>query len=238
MKPLFFTLLCLLWMPVALPATPLRDWQVYEAGVRDGIIARPEMELKLAPLVAAVSSFIVQDYDLAAGAWTFPVSGYGVSAFDRHDYKPAIRYGPEGKKGYDFFDGNKHGGHPAYDIFIRDRNRDTLDDLTGKPVDALAMTDAVVLSTHEGWAKGSPLRGGNYVWLYNPGENKFFYYAHLQRVLVKPGQRVRAGEAVGSIGRTGVLAARKRSRTHLHLMVLEYRDGKLVPYDYYRMLKT
>ena len=89
----------------------------------------------------------------------------------RRDFQPDAVYGPSGKKGYDFFDGNKHGGHPAYDIFIRDKNRDCLDDKTGKPVNALAMEDCAELSVNTGWSRGSAIRGGNYVWLYNPKDN-------------------------------------------------------------------
>ncbi len=64
-----------------------------------------------------------------------------------------------------------------------------------------------------------------------------FYYAHLDKVMVKPGQFLKAGEVVGTIGRTGVLAAKKDSPTHLHLMVLQYQDNKFKPYNYYANLK-
>jgi len=42
---------------------------------------------------------------------------------------------------------------------------------------------------------------------------------------------VQAGETLGRLGRTGLNAYKKRSPTHLHLMVLSYRQGEMVPYN-------
>ena len=77
--------------------------------------------------------------------------------------------------------------HHAHDIFVKDINYDCLNDATGEPYYALAMRPAVVLSVHEGWQPTSELTGGNYVWLYNPAEGIFLYYAHLDSIIVRPG---------------------------------------------------
>ena len=65
-------------------------------------------------------------------------------------------------KGYDYFDGNKHGGHPAHDIFIHDRNQDNIDDNTGRPVDILSVSNGVVIACEQDWNTDSDLRGGKY----------------------------------------------------------------------------
>jgi murein DD-endopeptidase MepM/ murein hydrolase activator NlpD len=61
--------------------------------------------------------------------------------------------------------------------------------------------------------------GGNAVWLNTPGIS--YYYAHLDRIAVRDGQRVRAGDILGYIGNTGNAGD---SPAHLHFGV--YRWGK------------
>lgn len=82
------------------------------------------------------------------------------------------------------------------------------------------------------------LRGGNYIWCYHPQQKLVTYYAHLRDVLVEPGQKVSAGDKLGTIGRTGFSAAPARSPTHLHLMVLKYINGEFQPYDFYKNLQN
>jgi murein DD-endopeptidase MepM/ murein hydrolase activator NlpD len=140
-------------------------------------------------------------------------------------------------KDYDWFDGNEHKGHPAYDIFVHDKNQDCIDDITLKPIEILAVTDAVVVSINKGWKKGSEIRGGNYIYLYNPYLNLFFYYAHLDSIFVEEGQCVKKGETIATLGRTGKNAIKKRSPTHLHFSILKYKNGKLIPIDWLNRFK-
>ena len=58
----------------------------------------------------------------------FPIAGYNALNIGGENGNGYIA------SGYDYFDGNKHGGHPAQDIFIHDSNQDCKDDLTQKPV--------------------------------------------------------------------------------------------------------
>ena len=138
---------------------------------------------------------------------------------------------------YDFFDGNRHGGHPAYDIFINekdkkiDKNNDGFIDSTNETVKAISVTQSIVISTNRGWHKGSDLRGGNYVWTYNPYLDMFFYYAHLNDIFVQRGQLLEQGQPIGNIGNTGRKAA--GTECHIHLMVLRYENNILMPIDYY-----
>lgn len=59
---------------------------------------------------------------------------------------------------------------------------------------------------------------GNYVGLAIPG-GRFVFYEHLQRgsIVVAPGQRVKAGQAIGRVGRSGV----NSSGPHLHFHVAD-----------------
>lgn len=124
-------------------------------------------------------------------------------------------------KGFDLFDMDVRGSHPAHDLFIRDKDKDNLDDDSFKPVDVLAFSSGVVLSSETAWYDGSERRGGNYIWIYDPCLDGIFYYAHNSKVLVGAGQWVEAGDKIGEVGRTGFNAIKERSPTHLHLMFLK-----------------
>jgi hypothetical protein len=125
-----------------------------------------------------------------------------------------------------------HGGHPAYDIFIRDKNQDSKDDLTVRYVSVIAPVDILILSTETAWDQGSEIRGGRYIWALDPVNDQLIYFAHLNDVLVKPGEFIKAGTEIGTVGRSGKNAFPPRSPSHLHLMVLEVKRDKLVPFDY------
>jgi hypothetical protein len=97
----------------------------------------------------------------------------------------------------------------------------------GYGADVLAVMDAVVSSTGEGIAEpGSLAEGaarkvpledaaGNYVAL-DLGDGRYAFYEHLKpgSITVKPGQRVRLGEAIGKLGFTG-----ESTGPHLHFHV-------------------
>ncbi len=223
-----------------LKTDPIEAWQIFELAVRDGAIDKTMVRKKLPGIMSQLET-LARQYSYAYGPkWIFPVQGYDLKAIagkNGNFYQPDIVYGASPIKGYDFFDGNKHGGHPAQDIFIRDADQDCLDDRNHKPVAAVAPVDCLVLGTHTGWQSGRTLRSGNAAWLYNPNVQMIFYYAHLDKVMVKSGQFLKAGEVIGTIGRTGFSAEKKDSPTHLHLMVLQYQENNLKPFDYYSLLK-
>lgn len=140
-------------------------------------------------------------------------------------------------KGYDWFDGSQSVGHPGHDIFIHDRNQDSLDDRTGLPVSILSIASGIVIAYSPEWAPDSPLRGGRYVYVYSPAERGIFYYAHARSVLVRPGDIVVAGQPIATVGRTGRNAIAPRSPTHLHVMFLSVEAGAPAPKDIYSLLK-
>lgn len=164
-------------------------------------------------------------------------------AFPLRGYSPRAIGGTHGEgyraTGFDLFNYKVRGSHPAQDIFIADRNQDTVDDNTGEPVDVLAMSNGVVLGIETGWQPGSDYRGGNWIWVYDPVLNGLFYYAHNTVVAVTPGQWVGVGQKLAEVGRTGYNAYKTRSPTHLHLMYLQIQpDGLPQPQNTYDWLLT
>lgn len=156
-----------------------------------------------------------------AKKFVFPVRGY----------PQKVSIGGNGRgyyvRNFDLFDAEVRGSHPAHDLFIRDGDQDNLDDRTQQPVDLLSFSGGIVLATDTTWQPGNELRGGKYIWVYDPCLNGLFYYAHSSRVSVQPGQLVKAGQKLGEIGRTGLNAYKERSPTHVHMMFLRLDDAYL-----------
>lgn len=162
----------------------------------------------------------------------FPLAGSNVSAVG-------------GRRGngyyvheFDLFNQSVSGSHPAHDIFIYDRDRDCIDDRRGEYVDVVSVGHGIVIAVEHDWQEGSIFKGGNYVWVYDLERGGLWYYAHNRISVVQAGQRVRPGDKLGEVGRTGFNAAQNRSDTHLHLMYLEL-DEELYPHpvNYYEWLK-
>lgn len=206
-------------------AEPCQEWNELQALVRDGLLQRAEarsrveeLHRKLLDLYGRGRDLGQRSFPLEGGTWR-DIGGRGGDAFVA--------------RGYDFYRGNSHAGHPAHDIFIPDRDQDSRHDRTGKPVSVLAFASGVVVATNAGWVPGSKIRGGNYVWVFSPAVELYCYYAHLQDVLVQVGQWVRAGETLGTVGRSGKNAYPRRSPTHLHFMCLCFDQGRMTPYNPY-----
>ena len=197
--------------------------------VRDGEISKETAKEKILNLIPKIREYFSGKggTEYSSDNWIFPLKGYG----------PGSIGGSNGSgynaKGYSYYDGNKHGGHPAHDIFILDKNQDCLDDNTGEPVDVLSMSSGVVVALEKEWESGSDLRGGRYIWLYDTYSDGLFYYAHNSKVVVNLGDIVRPGDKIAEVGRTGLNAYKKRSPTHLHISYLQINNGKLNPVNLY-----
>jgi murein DD-endopeptidase MepM/ murein hydrolase activator NlpD len=88
----------------------------------------------------------------------------------------------------------------------------------------------IVVSIKNGWTPAQTnLRGGNYVWVFDPAKQEYLYYAHLQDVKVCVGQLVAEGQALGNVGRTGLNAYKRKSITHLHFSVIQYSNALMRP---------
>jgi hypothetical protein len=156
-------------------------------------------------------------------------------------YSPRESIGSRGRgyrpNGFDLFDREVAGSHPAHDLFVRDKDQDNLDDRTWKPIDVLSFTSGIVLATETGWKYDSELRGGNWIWIYDPCLDGLFYYAHNNIVEVQPGQSVKAGDKIAEMGRSGYNAYKPRSPTHVHLMYLQLDSlGMPEPYNTYEWM--
>jgi murein DD-endopeptidase MepM/ murein hydrolase activator NlpD len=203
------------------------EWQSFERRVRDGKIGAGEAVTALKGWSRQLRSLFPPER--FGKEVSFPLAGHGIQNIGGSGGEG---YRPEG---YRFLDGNAHRGHPAQDIFILDADRDGLEDRSRTHEKVLALADGVVLSTFDGWANARELRGGNYVWIYHPALEIFSYCAHLHHVMVEPGDRVRGGEQIATLGRSGKHASLPRSPTHLHIMLLEV-DG-MRPIDPYPLLQ-
>lgn len=148
--------------------------------------------------------------DWKKDSWFFPIQGYNSFAIGGKNGNGYT------EKGYTFFDGNKHGGHPAHDIFIHDNNQDSKDDKTNNYVNVLSFSGGIIVATEKNWDTSSQLRGGKYIWVFDPYTNSLFYYAHNNKVLVESGQIIKPGQHIARVGRSGLNAFKKRSPTHLH----------------------
>jgi murein DD-endopeptidase MepM/ murein hydrolase activator NlpD len=199
---------------------PASEWNLLYPKIRDCLLSKEEAQEKLKALEILLKDFYLKTAGFEQDdRLCFPLWGYGPSAIGGK--------GGDGYQiqGYDFFDGNQHKGHPGHDIFIFDQNQDGLDDRTGKPVEVIAAASGAVVSVNLHWEPSSPIRGGNYIWTYDPMKSRYYYYAHLNEIFVKPGQGVSKGERLGTLGRTGVKAYPKKSPTHLHFTVHQTKDG-------------
>lgn len=213
--------------------SPCRAFNKLNTLVRDGRIGREAARRELLRLLPAIGSYYYanggRDHDRSE--WVFPLAGHtarAVAGSRRHGYEPRC---------YNWYDGNRHGGHPALDIFIRDRNHDDLDDRTGKPVRVLSMTGWIVVAQETEWSPTSRLRGGKYLWIYDPSARRLVYYAHNGTLGVGLGDIVSPGDPIATVGRTGLNAAKRRSPTHLHFSILSIAsDGSLAPDDPYPFL--
>ena len=73
--------------------------------------------------------------------------------------------------------------------------------------------------------------GGNVVWLAADGTDEHLYYAHLDRQLVAPGQRVRPGDTLGLVGNTGNA---RTTAPHLHFGIYRAGRGAVDPLPFVR----
>ncbi len=211
--------------------TPSARFNTFNTLIRDGTISRNEGTKRLNTLLLELR----EDYsrrggqDFSKNSWIFPVKGYDAKSIGGSNKGYSA-------SGYDYFSGNRHGGHPSFDIFIRDRNQDCLDDQLGVPVKVLSLGGGMVVAIEGVWEQGSTLRGGKYIWVYDPGNELLLYYAHNGTLSVRIGDIVKPGELLGTVGRSGLNALKPRSPTHLHLTVLEVKDGRPTPLNIYQDL--
>ena len=128
---------------------------------------------------------------------------------------PSIGFPVKGKNSRSiasFFGDPRDGGnrdHHGVDIFA------------ARHTPVLAPTNASVTRVGEGDI------GGRYVWLYDSKRSMYLYFAHLETRDVELGDKVRAGQLIGTVGNTG--NARTTS-PHLHFGI--YSNGPIDPFHF------
>lgn len=201
-------------------------WDVLDSLITNSAIDEDDAYEKMASYESSVKKYFKENNGSVVSRkdWVFPLKNF-TSMYYRengNDYR-------EDK--YDYFQGSNSKGHPAHDIMILDSNKDLIDDQTLKPVNVASMSSGVVVATDSSWSPGSQLRGGRYVKVYDVTNNGLFYYSHLSKVSVKPGDIVNAGDIIGEVGRTGRKAILSGGKTHVHVAYLRFEDGYPLPED-------
>ena len=233
LKPFIIVLaLFCLSNPLSAQGDPAAEWDILYTKIRDRRISKEEARTKLSLLEAQLRNDYSKQMEGAHDEGVaFPLEGHtarSIGGRDGSGYQI---------KGYDFFDGNDHKGHPGHDIFILDRNQDSLDDKTGKPVTVISVSSGIVVSTNTNWEPSSSIRGGDYIWIFDPAADRYFYYAHMEKIFVTVGQVISKGTRIGTLGRSGLNAYPKRSPTHLHFTVHHSVNGYPRPINTYKELK-
>lgn len=110
-----------------------------------------------------------------------------------------------------FWGAERDGGkrkHEGIDIFAK----------KGTPV--VAVCDGIIVSS------GNTPRGGKVLWLQSLRHRWKAYYAHLDQKKVKPGQLVKKGQVLGTVGNTGNA---KYTPSHLHFGIYKTFGGAMNP---------
>jgi murein DD-endopeptidase MepM/ murein hydrolase activator NlpD len=234
----FLVLLAILPLPQATAGSTPRlrelcnEFNALNTRIRDSQIDKLQAEAQFDRLIDEIREayYASGGKNRPVSDWIFPLQGY-----DHRAIGGVAGSGYE-ERGYNYFDGNRHGGHPSQDIFIRDRGQQGVDDLTGLPVNVLSVTGGVVVAVEAEWQQPNSLRGGKYVWVYDPAAAALLYYAHNSDVLVAPGALLNPGDVIARVGRTGRNAFKSRSPTHLHMTCLSVATGLPAPRNIYREL--
>jgi murein DD-endopeptidase MepM/ murein hydrolase activator NlpD len=209
-----------------------KEFNELNTRIRDGKISKPQAKEQFRALIEQIQNeyYAAGGKDYTTADWVFPLKGYGyksIGGINGNGYKEA---------GYDYFDGNRHRGHPSQDIFIHDKKQQSIDDRTKKPVSVLSITGGVIVAAEKDWDPSSALRGGEYIWIYDPTSHALIYYAHNSVVHVEVGDFIKPGDVIAYVGRTGLNASKRRSPTHLHVTYLSISESLPIPRNIYKEL--
>jgi peptidoglycan LD-endopeptidase LytH len=216
--------------------TPWIRWNKLEKEIRDCKISPSTARTQMRQVHAALISYCTNNKALSATPDAtqpiFPIEGY-----THEDIGGANGNGYYNERYFDFYDNTKKFSHAAHDLFIDDANFDTFSDRTGQPVAVLAMSDGIVVAMNTSWNPAQTnLRGGNYIWIFEPRKQEYFYYAHLNDIFIGIGYRITKGQKLGTVGRSGKNANSRRSITHLHISCIQYDNGRMYPRNLYQEL--
>lgn len=222
--------ICLLDSTALSDCKPCEAFALLQQHIRAESITKDSAKTSFKKIIGDIEAYLAYSHRGVSSQkeWRFPIEGYSPQAIGENG-RGYRAYG------FDFFAKTRHNPHPAHDIFILDDNQDELDDRTKEPVRILSVSSGIVVEIKTEWSDTSRLRGGKYVWIYDPASKRLFYYAHMRSIFVKIGDCLMSGAPIGEVGRTGFHAFKRRSPTHLHLMVLQIgKDGLPKPVNPYK----
>ncbi len=119
-------------------------------------------------------------------------------------------------------------GHPtALDVFFTDVAK--IDDEEKGPV-LYSFSNGVVICAENGWngdvinRKGgiSP-HSGNGVVIFDPIDERYYFYFHMNHTDMYPGTIIKAGTVIGYGGNTGINARKPNKGEHVHIEVFDVR---------------
>ncbi|MFY0592049.1 peptidoglycan DD-metalloendopeptidase family protein [Roseivirga sp.] len=98
-------------------------------------------------------------------------------------------------------------------------------------VDIFAPRGTPIIAPTDGYVRTAGKRGigGNVVWLYDSKRSQSLYFAHLNKILVKKGDRIKLGDTLGTVGNTGNA---RTTPPHLHFGI--YKNGATDPINHLR----
>ena len=101
------------------------------------------------------------------------------------------------------------------------RQHEGVDIFASRGTPVVSATSGVVMRV------GETSLGGRVVWVWDATRGLRLYYAHLDEQLVTTGQRVDAGDVIGTVGNTGNA---RTTPPHLHFGIYERGTGAIDPY--------
>lgn len=108
-------------------------------------------------------------------------------------------------------------------------HQDAIDVFTEEGSQIYSVSGGVVVLSENGWRREDELsttstRGGNTVIIFNPANETFFRYAHLDKSVVPTGGVLIGGEVIGVVGHSGINAARPGHGDHVHFEINKYNE--------------
>ncbi|MDR3519792.1 MAG: M23 family metallopeptidase [Candidatus Pacebacteria bacterium] len=130
----------------------------------------------------------------------------------------------------------------TFDKNLKRNHLDAIDLFTEEGSPIYSMSGGIVVLAENGWKRGdaestSSEHGGNTVIIFNPNDNSFYRYAHMQETGVSTEAVLISGEKIGKVGHTGLNASKPGHGGHLHLEINKYdkKDGEMMALDVFAL---
>jgi len=96
-------------------------------------------------------------------------------------------------------------------------------------VDIFAARNTEIIASADGYVGRTDNKGlgGRFIWVFYPSVSVHCYYAHLEKIIAVTGDKLRAGDIIGTIGNSGNA---KYTPPHLHFGIYKNGYGAIDPY--------